>query len=218
MLINTIEKTATIALVDDHELFRSGIKLILSEKPCYEIVIEATNGIEFIDQLQSTVPDIVLLDISMPQLDGFETMNKALKIHPNLRVIAFSMFSDEHHYHKMIEAGVKGFLLKNSDIDELYRAVNEVLKGNNYFAQDLLKQIVLRINNKEVDSKLKLSDREKQILHLICNGATNKQISEKMFLGIKSIEKYKACLLQKTSTRNSAHLVMYAIKNKLIEF
>lgn len=207
-----------IALVDDHEMFRSGVKLILSEHAEWEIVIEAVNGRDFLNQLNQYVPDIVLLDISMPELNGYETAKLALKQHPNLKIIILSMLSEEEYYYKMIEAGVKGFILKNSGVDELKRAIEEVANGNNYFAQDLLKKIVLSINKKEVNAKLKLNDREKDVLHLICNGYTNKEISEKVFLSIKSIERYRTKLLQKTETRNTAHLVMHAIQNKLIEF
>jgi DNA-binding NarL/FixJ family response regulator len=207
-----------IALVDDHEMFRSGIKLILSQKPEWEIIIEAANGSDFLDQLKHIQPDVVLMDISMPKMDGYTTSKAALKEFPEIKIIALSMLSDEAYYYKMIEAGVNGFVLKNSGIDELLRAIEEVAQGNNYFAQDLLRKIVLSINNKVIDNKLKLSEREIEVLGLICNGNTNKEIAEKIFLSVKSIEKYRTCLLQKTGTRNSAHLVMYAILNKLIEF
>lgn len=218
MPISTKTEKLKIALVDDHEMFRSGIKLILSEKKEWEIVIEAINGNDFLAQLKIFRPDIVLMDISMPELDGYNTSKIALKDFPDLKIIALSMLSDEEYYYKMIEAGVKGFVLKNSGIDELYRAIKEVSIGNNYFAQDLLRKIVLSLNNKELDNKLKLNDREKDVLHLICNGYTNKEISDKMCLSVKSIEKYRTSLLQKTQTRNSAHLVMHSILNKLIEF
>lgn len=206
-----------IALVDDHEMFRSGVKLILTQHLDWEIVIEAVNGKGFLNQLKQYTPDIVLLDISMPELNGYETAKLALKEHPQLKIIILSMLSEEEYYYKMIEVGVKGFILKNSGVDELIRSIEEVNRGNSYFAQDLLKKIVLSINNNEINKRLKLNDREKEILHLICNGNTNKEISEKVFLSVKSIERYRTNLLQKTETRNTAHLVMYAIQNKLIE-
>lgn len=206
-----------IALVDDHEMFRSGVKLILSEHKNWEIVIEAQNGKEFLNQLKIYTPDIVLLDISMPILNGYDTAKEALKTNPDLKIIVLSMLNEDEYYFKMIEVGVKGFVLKNSGVDELSRAIQEVADGNNYFAQDLLKKIILKLNNKSVDEKLQLKDKEKQVLKLICNGNTNKEISEKLFLSVKTIEKYRHVLIQKTETRNTAHLVMHAIKNKLIE-
>lgn len=206
-----------IALVDDHEMFRSGVKLILSEYKNWEIIIEAQNGKEFLEQLKVMTPDVVLLDISMPVLNGYETTKQALKKHPDLKIIVLSMLNEDDYYFKMIEAGVKGFVLKNSGVDELSRAIQEVSEGNNYFAQDLLKKIILKVNNKSVDKRLKLTDRETEVLVLICNGNTNKEISNKLFLSVKTIEKYRHSLIQKTETRNTAHLVMFAIKNKLIE-
>lgn len=213
-----MQEKLKIALVDDHEMFRSGIRLILTEHNNWEIIIEANNGEEFLRQLDCLQPDIVLLDISMPVLNGYETAKRAIEKYPDLKIIVLSMLSDEDYYFKMIEVGAKGFVLKNSGIDELTRSVEEVANGNNYFAQDLLKKVVLKVNNKNIETQLKLSDKEKQVLSLICNGFTNKEISDKMFLSIKTIEKYRHGLIQKTDTRNTAHLVMHAILNKLIEF
>jgi DNA-binding NarL/FixJ family response regulator len=211
-----MEQKLKIAIVDDHEMFRSGVKLILAQKENWEVVIEAVNGEDFLKQLNSIIPDIVLLDISMPVLNGYDTAVSALKRVPELKIIIISMLNEEQYYIKMIEAGVSAFILKKSGTEELFRAIEEVSKGNNYFTQDLLKNIVLIINNKAVDDKLCLNDREKDVLYLICNGFTNKEISENLFLSIKSIEKYRTNLLQKTNTKNSAHLVMFAIQNKLI--
>lgn len=215
--IGVINKRLQIGIVDDHEMFRSGIRLILSQKEDWNIAIEATNGKDFINQLKYYIPDIILLDISMPEMDGYQTAKYLNQNYPQVKIIALSMLNDEMHYYQMIEAGAKGFVLKNSGVNELLRSIEEVSKGNNYFAQDLLRKIVLTINNKEIDSKLVLKEREKEILHQICNGYTNKEISDKLCLSIKSIEKYRTSLLQKTNTRNSAHLVMYALVNKLIE-
>jgi DNA-binding NarL/FixJ family response regulator len=213
-----MQEKLKIALVDDHDMFRSGIKLILSQHSNWEIVIEANNGEEFLNQLNYLIPDIVLLDISMPVLNGYDTAKRAIMQNPDLRIIVLSMLSDEDYYFKMIEAGAKGFILKNSGIDELTRAIEEVAIGNNYFAQDLLKKVVLKVNNNNIEQLLKLNEKEKQVLSLICNGHTNKEISDKMFLSIKTIEKYRHGLIQKTKTRNTAHLVMQAILTKLIEF
>lgn len=206
-----------LAIVDDHEMFRSGLRLILSEKEDMEIVIEAVNGKDFLMQLEVLTPDLVLMDISMPQLDGYQTSIEALKKYPDLKIIALSMLNEKEYYYKMISAGVQGFVLKQSGTEELFHAIDEVVRGKNYYAQDLLKKIVMTLNQPEIDKTLKLNDREKEVLHLICNGYTNKEISEKLFLSVKSIEKYRTGLLNKTGTRNSAHLVNYAVKNKLIE-
>ncbi|MGE4288283.1 MAG: response regulator [Salinivirgaceae bacterium] len=207
----------SLALVDDHTIFRSGLKLILSNEAQCEVVIEADNGQDFLDQLNNYQPDVVLLDISMPILDGYQTTLKAIKAFPDLKIIVLSMLNEDNYYYKMIEAGAKGFVLKNSDVDELKRAIDEVARGNNYFTQDFLKKMVLKINNKEVDTKLQLSEKEKEVLQFICNGFTNAEISEKMFLSTKSIERYRNQLLQKTQARNTAQLVRNAIVDRWIE-
>jgi len=207
----------TLALVDDHEMFRSGIKLILSQKEEWKIGIEAGNGADFLAKMELIRPDVVLMDIAMPGLDGCETAKKALKRQPDLKIIALSMHNDQEYYYKMIEAGAMGFVLKNSGVGELFHAIEAVAEGNNYFAQDLLKQIVLRINHGSAEEKLQLNAREKSVLYYICNGYTNREIAEALYLSVKSIEKYRSSLLHKTQTRNSAHLVMHAIQNHIID-
>lgn len=213
----TMQRNLKLAVVDDHEMFRSGVKLILAQNQQWQVVIEAVNGEDFLQQLNQTVPDIVLLDMSMPILDGYQTTKQALSKYPDLKVIILTMHNEEQYYLQMIEAGVKAFILKKSGTEELFRAIEEVAKGNNYFDQELLKSIVLRFNRKEVDESLHLNAREKEVLLYICNGFTNNEISQKLFLSTKTIEKYRTSLLQKTNTRNSAHLVMFAIKNRLID-
>lgn len=212
-----MENKLKIAIVDDHEMFRSGVKLILAQKDHWQVVIEAVNGEDFLQQLNSIIPDIVLLDISMPELNGYDTAIKALGKHPELKIIVLTMLNEEQYYVKMIEAGVKAFILKKSGASELFKAIEEVANGNSYFAQELLKDIVLFLNSKKVDDHLNLNENEKKVLYYICNGFTNKEISERLFLSAKSIEKYRTSLLQKTNTKNAAHLVMFAIQNKLID-
>lgn len=212
-----MENKLKIAIVDDHEMFRSGVKLILAQKDHWQVVIEAVNGEDFLQQLNSIIPDIVLLDISMPGLNGYDTAIKALEKYPELKIIVLTMLNEEQYYVKMIEAGVKAFILKKSGAEELFKAIEEVANGNSYFAQELLKDIVLFLNSKKVDDHLNLNENEKKVLYYICNGFTNKEISERLFLSAKSIEKYRTSLLQKTNTKNAAHLVMFAIQNKLID-
>lgn len=203
-----------VAIVDDHEMFRSGIKTIISLKPEMEIVIEAESGNDFLTQLKTIKPDIVLLDISMPGMEGCETTTKALDIFSDLKIIVLSIINDDACFYKMVKAGVKGFVLKDANLQTLFQAIHEVSSGGIYFAQELLRKMVLNI--REVDKKIILNEREKSVLYHICNGFTNKEISEKLFLSIKTIEKYRNGLLKKTQTRNTAHLVMFAIKEKLI--
>jgi len=207
-----------ILIVDDHGIFRDGIKLVISQTDEYEVIGEASNGKEFIDQLDNNLPDIVLMDISMPVMDGIVASKLALEKHPGLKIISLSMFGDEEYYLKMIETGVKAVIFKKSGTTELLHALDEVSKGNSYFSQELLKKLVFKINTPQAKDELQISPREKEVLALICNGFTNKEIADKLFISSKTVDRHRTSLLQKTETRNSAHLVMFAMKNKLISF
>lgn len=205
-----------VAIADDHEIFRDGVKRILSEEENIKVISSFQNGGELISFIKNKKPDVILMDISMPVMDGFDATKKALEIYPDLKIIALSMFDDEEHYHKMIELGVKGFILKKSGSFEMIKAINEVYNGGNYFSQELLQKVIVSFNNKS-KVNIGLTDREKDVLLLICNGFTNNEIGEKLFISPKTADNYRTALLKKTKTKNSAHMVMFAMKYKLVE-
>ncbi len=208
----------TLMIVDDHSLFRDGLKLLLKNHFPAIIISEASDGQQFLNQLPVINPDIVLIDINMPVMDGIEATKKAIAAFPNLKIIALSMFGDEAYYYKMIDAGVRGFLLKNSEINEVTDAIEAVLDGDNYFSKELLYNVVknLRSSGMFADNKIDLSDREVEILELICQGFSNQEIGEKLFISKRTVDKHRSNILTKTNSRNSAQLVMNAIKNKWI--
>lgn len=211
--------TIKIALVDDHALFRNGLKLLLDNANSHKVVIEASNGQDFLDQINTTnMPDIVLMDISMPVMDGIEATQKLLEKYPDVKVIALSMFGEEDYYFKMVNAGVKGFLLKNSDIKEVVEAIEQVMKGNSYFSQELLCNVIKNLNpHKEQQSEeLSLSKRELQVLQELCKGLSNQEIADNLFISKRTVDKHRASLLSKTNSKNATNLILYAIKNKLI--
>jgi len=216
-----MEKIIDIIIVDDHSIFRDGLKSLLSQIPNFKILNEAKNGKEFLDILQSSKPDIVLMDISMPEMDGIEATEKALSQHPGLKIIALSSYSDHVYYYKMIKAGVQGFVLKKSGKEELQEAINAVYNGENHFPQDILRNLIFRLGNTGLDSitsdEISLSKRETEVLQLICQGFTNNEIAEKLHISPKTVDNHRTNLLSKTSTKNSAHLVMFAIKHHLVE-
>jgi len=210
-----------IALVDDHDLFREGLKYIIERHPNYSILFEAKNGSKFIHSLKNIgLPDLVLMDIEMPEMNGMEAAKQALSLHPSLKIVVLSMFSDQQYYREMIALGVKGFILKDSGKSELERALEDVLKGGNYFSQELLKNIIAGIPEK-VNNTMglhePLSTRELEVLQLVCQGLSNNEIAEKLFLSPKTVEGHKAKLMLKTETKNTVSLVMFAIKNHLVE-
>lgn len=211
-----------VCIVDDHEIFRDGLKFIISQIIGYNVVGESENGKDFLELLNHISPDIVLMDISMPEMDGIAASELAIKKYPNLKIIALSSYGDDLYYYKMVKAGVSGFVQKKSGKDELEKAINAVLSGENYFPPQLLQKIIIKLGQSGPDSisnpDLNLSKREKEILKLICQGYSNNEISEMLFISPKTVDNHRTNLLSKTSSRNSASLVMFAIKNNLIEF
>jgi len=208
-----------VFIVDDHSLFRNGLKILLTTSGQFNVIGEAENGQEFLTLIDQLEPDIVLMDIDMPIMDGITATREALKKKPDLKVITLSMYGEEEYYYKMIEAGVKGFLLKNSDINEVKNALITVSKGGKYFSQELLYNVVknIRSTHKEQELTEALSDREVEILIQICNGLSNNEIAENLHISKRTVDKHRANLLDKTNSKNTAHLVLYAIKNKLID-
>lgn len=209
-----------VLLVDDHALFRRGLAGLLDSRPETCVAGEAGDGVEFLEILAASDPDVVLLDIDMPRMGGIEAAGKALEMRPGLKIITLSMHGDEDYYFSMVSQGVKGFLLKNSDIDELVTAITTVAEGGTYFSQELLQNLVGSLKalprQHEEDSD-QLSDRELEVLLLVCLGLSNQEIADKLFISKRTVDKHRANILSKTGCRNTANLVAYAIKNNLVE-
>lgn len=211
-----------VIIVDDHKMFREGLRFLLTELPNIKIIAEAENGIEFLNLLNDNKPDIILMDINMPEMDGIEATKKALKIYPKLRIIAITMFGDENYYYKMVQAGAVGFLLKKSGSDELAEAIEKVMAGSDYFSVDLLKSIILTLGSrKQVKTQenniLQFSPREQEVFELICEGLSAKEIADRLHISPRTVDGYKSKLFDKTGTQNTSSLIMMGIKNKLIE-
>ncbi len=208
-----------VVLVDDHTLFRNGLRILLNTMDDYQVVGEASNGKQFLDLLTADLPDLVLLDINMPVMDGIEAATIAQKLYPELKIITLSMYGEEDYYYKMVNAGVKGFLLKNSDIKEVKAALDVVYEGGSFFSSELLQNLVnsLKSSSKSKEMHAELSEREMEILILICQGLSNQEIGDKLFISKRTVDKHRANILEKSESKNTAQLVMYAIKNKLVE-
>ena len=215
-------KKLRIYIVDDHKLFREGLKLLLSTQDIVHHIYEASNGRDFIENLSFVDCDLVLMDIEMPEMNGIEATEQALRIRPDLKVIVLSMYGDEQYYYKMVDVGVKGFVLKNSGIEKVIAAIRAVAAGENYFSEELLVNI---LNNMRDGGQHKpepetpdneISERELEILYHVCLGLSNQEIADKLFISKRTVDKHRANLLSKTGCRNTAALVMYAIKNKMI--
>lgn len=209
----------SVCIVDDHALFRNGLKLLLNTTPDIRITCEADNGEEYLKLIGREDPDITLMDIDMPVMNGIEATRKALSLKPALKIITLSMFGEEEYYYQMIEAGVKGFLLKNSDINEVRNAIETVYDGRTYFSEELLLNVVKNIRTGGAAQKenLHLSEREVEVLQQICQGLSNHEIADKLHISKRTVDKHRANLLEKTGSKNTANLIMFALKHKMVE-
>lgn len=206
-----------IIIADDHRMFRESLRKILSIEKVADVLAEASNGIELLELLNLHQPDIILMDISMPEMDGIEATRKAIEKQPNVKVLSLSGFGEEKYYFSMVEAGAKGFVLKNAGINELQSAIIEVAKGGSWFSSELLHKIIINLNAKPKKSLAnELSEREMEVLKLVCESFTNEQIADKINLSIDTVKWHRANILTKTNCNNTAGLVMFAIRNKLI--
>ena len=202
-----------MAVIDDHDLFREGIKLVLGQIDGLAVVYDTSNGNQFVEVLERIPVDIALMDIEMPEINGVHTTIRALQAKPDLKIIALTMFSDSGHYSQMIRAGVKGFILKKSGKMELQEAITTVYEGGNYFSQDILKKLDWQNGNHSpgIDS---LTSREMEIMLLICKGLTSQEISDKLFISNKTVETHRSNIFLKSCVRNTAELIVWAIKNQ----
>ena len=219
MTLNSISKPAII-IVDDHVIFRQGLKSLLATEMIATVIGEASNGKEYLELLSKMKPDLVLMDIEMPHMNGREATEKSLAIYPDLKIIAFTMFGDEDYYYKMIDLGVKGFLLKSSGISELEKAISEVLEGESYFSNEILRKIINKLSHKDAVKKVEnigLTVREMDVLEQICLGLNNDEIADRLFISPKTVKSHRSNLLVKTNCSNSTRLILYALKNKIVK-
>lgn len=205
-----------VILVDDHRIFRESLKKLLESEKKVVVIAEASNGIQFLEVIENVKPDLVLMDLAMPQMDGIEACQIILKKQPELKILALSSYGEEKHYFKLLEAGVKGFVLKSSGIKELLNAMDEIMTGGSWFSKDLLQKVIVNIC-KPSGKDLDVSERELEVLKYICEGLTNDEIACKLHLSPETIKWHRNNLLSKTGCKNTASLVMYSIKNELIK-
>ena len=212
----------TVALIDDHVLLRNGLANLIETLGDYKVLFQADNGKQFVETVQNgTVPNIVLIDINMPIMDGYET---AIWIRENkLKIInlALSMYDDENSIIKMFKAGAKGYILKDCDPSELKTALEALVTKGFYYNEMITGKLIHTINTldeKEIQSKMlaKLNDREITFLKLVCSEYTYKEIAEKMFVGSRTVDGYRDALFEKLEVKSRVGLVMFAIKNGVI--
>jgi DNA-binding NarL/FixJ family response regulator len=207
-----------VMIADDHELFRKGVIAVLSDLCFVEIIGQVSNGKELLDLLKELSPDVILMDIKMPQIDGIEATAIVTDKYPDVKVIAFSMFGDEIYLEKMIYAGAFGFILKNANAEDLEIALGEIAEGNPYYSSELLPFFTKKYLRKSQDClDPHISARELEVLEHLSQGLTNNEMAEKLFISEHTVANHRASLILKTGSKNTISLLGYAIKNNLVE-
>lgn len=211
-----------VIIVDDHTLFREGMHLLVEQEGLGIVVAEADNGRDFLKLLNNHNPDIVLMDIDMPKMNGIEATKKALETRPTIKILALTMQNGKQDYIEMVNAGAMGFVLKTSGKYEFQRAITSILAGEQYFCNEILQKLVssiieLNSNSDSSQGVFHLTDKEIPVLQYLCKGLSVSEIAEKIHRSVKTVEKHRSSLLEKTNTKNTINLILYAIKNRLVE-
>lgn len=218
-----INDTIRILLVDDHKIVRDGIISLLQDDPRLVIVGQAENGIEALDKIEKVEPDLVLLDINMPIMDGLNCAKHITEKFPNVKILTLTMLNEQEHIKNMLAAGAGGYILKSSGREELITAINTVMAGNTYFSEEVKDLIMMDMikrktsSGKIVGEPIPLTPREIDVLQLIVDEYTNLEIAEKLFISVRTVDAHRRNLLEKTGSRNTAGLVKYALENDLVK-
>jgi DNA-binding NarL/FixJ family response regulator len=212
-----------LGLTDDETLFRKGVRFLLEEYDDLEVIIEASNGLELLQQLRSNnqIPEVLLLDLQMPEMDGIQTTEQLQKEYPSIKVIILTTHYSKAFIKNMIELGASSYLPKNSDPGEVLRTIREVATKGFYYNDFVMEVIRENLMNKTPSRKASLeiqfTAREKEVLELICQQLTTSEIAEKLFISPRTVDGHRNNLLEKTGSRNTAGLVVYAYENEIVQ-
>ncbi|MBD0277107.1 MAG: response regulator transcription factor [Flavisolibacter sp.] len=211
-----------VAIADDHKIFRKGVVLSLRMYTNIKFVLEADNGDELLDGLDEAAPDIVLMDLRMPGKDGMEATKIISKEYPNMKVIVLSMYEDERFIYHMMENGANGYLLKNAEPQEIRKAIIDVYEKGYYLNNHVNRVLLKRAHAKQkvapsLNSEITLTDRERDVLKLICMEFTAQEIAQKMDISPRTVEAIKDRLMERFGIKNTAGLVFFAVKNNLVD-
>ncbi len=216
-----VERKIKVIIADDHEIFRDGLKLILSKQKDIELIASVANGDQLIKTAHNLKPDIVVTDIKMPVTDGIEATRYLTANHPDIGIIALSMFDEEDLIMEMLEAGAKGYLLKNADKNEIFEAIDAVYAGENFYCKHTSSKLALMIarsrnKNQHGLNPVNFTDRELDIIQLICKEFTNKEIADKLFISARTVEGYRVKILEKMGVKNAIGIVIYAMQHGIV--
>ena len=215
-------KPINLAIADDHKIFRNGLKATLEDCADLNLLFEASNGKELIGQLATHTPDVILMDIKMPEMDGMQTTAYISQHFKQIKILALSMHNEDKYIVDMMKAGASGYLLKNAEPEEIIEAIATVYDKGFYFNEHLsvtlIKQLVgpSSYNDTYGQQSVDLNDREIEVLKLVCQEHSNQEIADKIFLSVRTVEGYRARLFEKTGSKNLVGLVIFAIKKGII--
>lgn len=207
-----------VLIADDHQMVLDGIKLLLQNAPGMEVIAEAADGRQVLDILQNLMPDIVLLDISMPRHNGLEATRIIKSCFPEVKVLILTMYNTRDYISSLLAAGADGYILKNTGRDELIRAINAVHKGENYYSKEVVDHVMEGLKKSETatEAKPELTAREKEIIRLVATELTSQEIANRLNISLKTVETHRANIMSKLDIRNSTGLIKYAYKNGLV--
>ncbi|QKZ15792.1 response regulator transcription factor [Spirosoma sp. KUDC1026] len=216
-------------LVDDHSIVRDGIRLLLEQADSLEIIDEANDGEEALDKLKAhqadgTLPDLILMDISLPGMSGIQTTQVVSRLYKNVRVLMLSMHNNEDYILRSVEAGAYGYILKDSSSDEMIKAIRTIASGEKYYSSPVasiilsgyMQQLKKGDKNNRSERQSKLSNKEKEILQFLVDGMSSREIAEKLQLSVRTVDNHRANMMRRLQVRNAAELVRMAVEDKLI--
>ena len=222
MIMGAATRKIQVGIVDDHSLLRKALAKLIGSFENYSVLFEGDNGKDLKTKItpQNVLPDVILLDVNMPDMDCYETVRWLHKTYPQIKVLALSMFSDENTIIRMLRLGAKGYILKNIEPEELKLALDSIMQKDFYLSEYISGKIVSGLHKDlgNPEDPIVLNDKEKEFLRLVCSELSYKDIADKMFISPRTVDNYRNTLFEKLKVRTRVGLVMFAIKNSLIEF
>ncbi len=211
-----------IILADDHEIFLDSLSALVSSEENMEVLTKAHNGKELINLVKENQPDLCIVDMDMPEMNGLQASESLLRIYPELRIMILTMHKEKSLIKKMMSLGIKGYLLKTCDKEEFIFAINQILKNKTYFSDEVIETIVKddayeTHGSPDISKIATLSDREKEVIQLLCDGLNNKQIADKLFVSHKTIDNHRTNIMRKIDVHNIVGLIRFCLKHGLAE-
>jgi len=206
-------------ILDDHQMLIDGLKALLKDQKQFEIVGESVNALHALEQLSKNIPNIVLTDVSMPEMNGIEFTTRLKKDFPKIKILALSMFGDRQMISDMLDAGADGYILKNTGRSELVSALNKLASGGMYFGDEVSAEMMKAISAKEKkqnEDEVRLTEREKEIVKLIAKEYSNAQIAEELFISERTVETHRKNIFRKTNTKSVIGLLKWAMEKGIV--